>query len=84
MESILPRPKNLSRKKDPDGLVFCPKRPDLDNLVKAVTDAMMAGGVLRDDAQIVAIQAQKLYAEKDGEPRTVIRVREVVESPTAS
>ncbi|MDR1647770.1 MAG: RusA family crossover junction endodeoxyribonuclease, partial [Zoogloeaceae bacterium] len=38
------------------------KRPDLDNVVKSVCDAMN-GVVFRDDAQIVRLTAEKIYAE---------------------
>jgi len=33
--------------------------PDLDKLLRSVGDALVAGGLLRDDAQIVHVQASK-------------------------
>lgn len=42
-----------------------PKRPDLDNLAKLVKDAL--NGVLWvDDAQIVKLDASKIYSKKQG------------------
>ena len=46
------------------------KRPDLDNLVKAILDAYN-GIVWQDDSQIYCIQAQKIYCNKE---RTEIKV----------
>lgn len=39
-------------------------RPDLDNLVKAVTDALN-GIAYKDDSQIVALTCRKVYGYKD-------------------
>lgn len=39
---------------------FPAKRPDIDNVVKAATDAMN-GVVYRDDAQIVSVRCSKIY-----------------------
>ena len=38
------------------------KRPDTDNLLKAVMDAMSTAGVWKDDAQVYGINAGKYYA----------------------
>jgi Holliday junction resolvase RusA-like endonuclease len=70
----LPRPKRLMRKKDLDGPVWHLATPDRDNLDKAVLDALVQAGVMRDDAQVCAGQLLKLYAEKTGTPRAVIAV----------
>jgi len=69
----LPRPKRLMRVCDPDGPVPAPLRPDLDNLVKALKDAM--NGVLwSDDAQIVVLRASKWYHGKSGAPGVYLTV----------
>jgi len=47
------------------GAVFHVKRPDLDNLVKAVMDAMH-GGWFKDDAQIAALSCSKVYSDQPG------------------
>ena len=49
------------------------KRPDWDNLAKAVTDAMNAL-VYRDDAQIVDAQVSKRYAADGDEPHALVTV----------
>ena len=44
--------------------LFCNKRPDIDNLLKAVFDAL--NGVLyRDDAIILKVSAKKAYGEEN-------------------
>lgn len=53
------------------GLVMPTGRPDLDNLVKALTDACN-GIVWRDDAQIVRLMAEKRYGEQPGASISVI------------
>lgn len=70
---VLPRPKRLLRRKDPDGLIWAPARPDRDNLEKAVLDALQTAW--RDDAQVVCGESLKVYAERTGRPRVVCRVR---------
>jgi Holliday junction resolvase RusA-like endonuclease len=49
------------------------KKPDCDNIVKIVCDALN-GIAYRDDAQIVLVQVAKEY---DDEPRTFVRLWEV-------
>jgi len=67
----LPRPAALMRKKDPDGLIPHAGAKDLDNLYKAVTDALI-GIAYQDDKQIHECHVNKWYHEKDGAPRAVI------------
>ena len=57
-----------SRRKD----FWVPTTPDLDNLEKAVLDAMN-GVAYEDDRLVVAKNAQKRYVRRD-EPRVCIRV----------
>lgn len=64
---VLPRPLKYRRSRDPDGLMWAPVRPDVDNVRKAIMDSM--SGVLVDDAIVVAGMTRKVYAEKDGSPR---------------
>ena len=53
---LLKRPKSLPRK-----VLYHVKKPDLDNLVKAIKDALK-GICYKDDSQIVRIYAEKIYA----------------------
>ncbi|MBE3586550.1 MAG: RusA family crossover junction endodeoxyribonuclease [Thermoanaerobacter sp.] len=70
MTFYLLRPKSRpKREKWPD------RRPDLDNLVKSVKDALN-GIIWTDDARIVDMRARKRY---DSQPRVEIVVRKVVE-----
>lgn len=59
------RPKSLLRKKD----LFDPfphtKKPDLDNLDKAVLDALTELGVWKDDSLVYSLHSAKYYTSKD-------------------
>ena len=66
LDFFLPRPKahldkhGVPKAKSP---VWCQKKPDLDNLIKAVTDAITdTQKVWLDDSQICFISATKSYA----------------------
>lgn len=66
-----PRPKRLMRKRDPDGPIPHIVKPDNDNSIKAVKDAL--NGILwRDDCLIWDESVRKFYHEKGGRPRTEI------------
>jgi len=69
---LLPRPKSLPRRAR-----HHVKKPDADNLAKAVTDALR-GVIYRDDSQIVALHVTKGY---DLAPGVVIKVERVVDQP---
>lgn len=73
INAIFPRPQRLMAKKHEDGLILHTKRPDLDNIVKAVLDAL--NKTLQDDAQVCIIHAFKYYAERTGEPRTEVTIK---------
>lgn len=66
MEFRIPIPQSYSNKKKKE-LEWTPhtKKPDLDNLVKAVLDALN-GVAYTDDSLISDINASKSYAEKPG------------------
>lgn len=67
-EFVFARPKSL-----PKRVVDHTKKPDLDNVIKALKDAM-TGIVWRDDAQIVSLTARKYYGDVPGIKITVITV----------
>lgn len=68
MSFALPRPKSLQRKKDPDGVIEHVKKPDADNLAKAVMDAINNLEIWHDDSQVSALTVTKFYTSKDGRP----------------
>lgn len=74
IEFIMPRPKSKMRKKDPDGKVWCASKPDVDNLEKAVLDALTNAGWWHDDAQVVRLDSVKVYHSKAGRPGAAIYV----------
>lgn len=57
----MPRPKSLKK-----GTIYHTKRPDLDNLIKAVLDALTQAGMWADDNLIYNMQANKIYSDKTG------------------
>lgn len=61
----LPRPK--SRKKDQ----YPTTKPDVDKLARAAIDAL-SGVAFKDDNQVVAVQARKVYAEGAAKVEIVI------------
>ena len=69
--AVFARPKRLMRAKDPDGFILHDRRPDRDNLAKAVQDAIGSPPegsplLLKDDARVVVGETLKVYAEKGG------------------
>jgi Holliday junction resolvase RusA-like endonuclease len=62
----LPRPVSLPRR-----VHYHTKRPDGDNLGKAIKDALR-GLLYRDDSQVVVELTRKLYADRDRQPGVLI------------
>lgn len=57
---VHPRPQSAPKKR------WAPeKKPDLDKLLRACFDGLTAGGAWVDDAQVIAVQARKVYATPD-------------------
>jgi len=48
------------------------KRPDLDNLNKAVLDALQDGGILADDSAVVQLESMKRYVGRDNKQGATI------------
>lgn len=68
-------PKSVSKKKRGmmlEKILRPTKKPDLDNCIKIITDALNKVAY-RDDAMIVDIQARKFYAEQ---PKVVVTIQE--------
>ena len=72
---LMPRPQNLMWKTKEMPRVPCGKRPDVDNLVKTIEDALNGIAYL-DDGQITELHVWKQYHAGDEGPKTVIRVEE--------
>ena len=69
----MPIPTSISKKKK-ETLHYVSKRPDIDNLAKAVMDAINQVGIWEDDSQVAHLDIRKIYSE---EPRCLITIREV-------
>lgn len=72
--AFFPIPKSVSKKKAAQmlsGFIKPTKRPDLDNVAKAVLDALNKIAFY-DDSQIIALSMSKFYSDK---PRTEISIR---------
>ena len=72
----LPIPKNVNKKQRAEmlnGKIKHTKKPDIDNLIKSVLDALN-GIAYSDDSKIIKVAAEKQYSEK---PRTEIQISEV-------
>lgn len=73
---FLPRPQKLNTKKYPPGQIPHTSRPDCDNLIKSIKDALKHI-VYKDDSQIFYETIQKFYHELGGKPRAVISIEEI-------
>ena len=70
-------PKSASRKKNEfmsSGIINPTKKPDLDNIAKAVLDSLN-GIAYKDDSQIVSMMISKKYSDR---PRVEITLKEKV------
>lgn len=69
-----------SRKKYKEKLeaeeIFCSKKPDIDNYLKALLDSM-TGIIFKDDGQVAECRARKLYSLK---PRIEFEIKEILDN----
>lgn len=77
---LLPRPARLCRRKDHPGRIWCVSKPDIDNLVKALTDCLTQEGWWRDDSQIVEMTVTKQWHGMAGRPGADVWVSAVQEA----
>lgn len=70
---VVQRPKRLLRRGDPDGLIICGTKPDLDNVLKAVLDG--CAPLWTGDQLVADVWARKFYAERGAPPRVEVRVK---------
>ena len=71
---VLPRPSRLRWKTRPMPRQWHQSKPDADNLLKAVKDALN-GLLWRDDSQIVLLRVSKWYASGEEQPGVELAVR---------
>jgi Holliday junction resolvase RusA-like endonuclease len=72
---LLPRPKTIYWKTKPMPMVPCTKQPDIDNLVKSVTDSLN-GVAFLDDNQVSVLHSYKRYHAGEDGPKTTIIIEE--------
>ena len=70
---LMPRPKSMIWKKRPMPREWHTKKPDLDNLAKAVLDSL-AGLAWVDDSQVVILGLAKRIARGDEKPYTAVTI----------
>lgn len=76
VDFLMPRPRSHFRRNGdvrPTAPQWHTSRPDLDNLLKAVLDALTTVGVWRDDNEVVEIVSRKRYATET-EPGAIISI----------
>jgi Holliday junction resolvase RusA-like endonuclease len=72
------RPARLLTKKSPDGEIPHTSKPDVDNLAKAVLDALTQTGMLVDDSQVYSLVAAKFYVVRGNTSGAQIEIRQPV------
>lgn len=75
IEFVFARPSSMRWKSKPMPRTWHAKRPDADNLIKAVLDALN-GRAFVDDSQFVCIDARKLIADGQEQPHVFVRIGE--------
>ena len=76
LKFYIPRPQRLIWKTKPMPVTMCSRRPDLDNYIKLIQDALN-GVAYHDDSQVAYIRAAKMYhagSKEYGDPRPRIEI----------
>lgn len=83
LKFIMQRPKAKYRKKDADRRYIHTKKPDIDNLIKGVLDALQKSNVIHDDAIVYKVSASKYVAKKTENAAVIIHIKrgELTDSP---
>lgn len=68
------RPKRMCTSKWPDGLLLRSVKPDGDNTLKIVADALQKAAVIADDAHISRWSCDCVYGAKGAQPATIVRL----------
>ena len=71
---VMPRPVSTPKRAPTPPAV---KRPDIDKTARACLDAIVTGGALVDDSQVVNLRATKRIAEIDERPGVVIEITDL-------
>ena len=73
---IHPRTKRLLRVKGelPQGRIWRPKKPDIDNLIKMVLDIITQSEIWIDDNQVVSLSCEDYYAGEMEEAHTLFSI----------
>lgn len=75
---IFPRPASITRKRGTNPRVWHAKKPDVDNVYKALADAL-EGICWVNDSQICSVEMRKVIAAADELPRVEVRIDECEE-----
>lgn len=78
---LMPRPQRLMRPSSPYGLVPHVNVPDIDNLDKAVMDALSEYRVWMDDRQVFQLVSSKWYHGRDGKPGAIVAIERLESGP---
>lgn len=81
IEAVMPRPK--LPKKVGRARLYRPNGADVDNIAKAVLDAMVTAGVIADDRNVARLEAVKVTAAEGELPRVIVDA-EPVNEPRAT
>ena len=66
----------MFRKRDYDGRILHTKKPDLDNLIKAINDAIQDVELIKDDSHICLSSSSKWYASKAEQAHIALKIKE--------
>lgn len=72
IRAIYPMRKDRHRKRAPRPSEWRLERPDIDNIAKAVMDAMQMAKIFKDDSQVVKLEVEKTIGAQGEEPRVEI------------
>lgn len=73
--AVFPRPKYLKRPSAPPGRLAYLKKPDLDNIIKAVCDGAKWVGVYSDDSQVRSYDgSDRFFAALNEQPHTEVTI----------
>jgi len=74
VRAVSSRPRKLMRRIDPPGRMWRTAKPDADNVLKIVCDALEKAGVVADDRYIVMMSVQSLYVAKGETARVEVEL----------